>query len=591
MSGRIRVLPAAVSAKVAAGEVIERPAAALKELIENSMDANAGDIRVRICDGGADLLEVRDDGEGMSADDIPRALLRHATSKITCEKDFTEIRTFGFRGEALASLAAVSELSVASRTADAAHGHILAPGEDKPRPHPMAPGTIISARAMFADFPGRRRFLRAPSTEAAHCANATLVAALSAPQTAFDLNINGRARLSLAPGQTPEERLTALFPKLQDAVREIAESAGALSLTGFVFSPHSGAGGKNAGQFLYVNGRFCRDRLLRRAASDAMRTMAHGGEPGYALFLTLPPTMVDVNIHPAKLEVRFMEPRAVFEFVRRGVAKAFAAPLGTPLGTESLPAPPPPNASREEQNSPAPTFRDTRANAPHAPYTPHMPVAAAMDTWRKMFADAPPAPPSALFGERPLGRAIGQLHDIYIIAENKEGLVVIDMHAAHERILYEELKSAYDGGRPSMQRLLMPVQAALSPLQAAALAEHGGELPGVSATLRDAHTAEISEVAALVADKCDPAMLLTETLDSIAESANRDETEILRDKALSSVACHAAVRANRRLSPEEMNALLRKMEETERSGACNHGRPCWQQIDRDYFDRIFRRGR
>ena len=280
---RIKTLPPVVAGKVAAGEVIERPAAALKELIENSLDARAEDLRIRIEEGGAALLEVQDDGEGIVAEDLPRALLRHATSKIETEEDFTEVRTFGFRGEALASLAAVSELSVASRPPDAAHGHIFSPGMRAPRPQPMAPGTLVSARAMFADFPGRRRFLRAPTTEAAHCANAVTVAALGAPQTAFSFQINGRTRLSLQPAETRAARLAEVFPKLRDATRAVGESAGALSLEGEIFSPHLGATGKTIGQFFYVNGRFVRARLLRRAVSDALRGMAHDGEPGYAL--------------------------------------------------------------------------------------------------------------------------------------------------------------------------------------------------------------------------------------------------------------------------------------------------------------------
>ncbi|MGI9298151.1 MAG: DNA mismatch repair endonuclease MutL [Gammaproteobacteria bacterium] len=611
MSGRrILPLPPVVAGKVAAGEVIERPSAALKELIENSLDAGAADLRADIEEGGAALLEVRDDGEGIVAEDLPRALMRQATSKIATEEDFTEVRTFGFRGEALASLAAVSEMSLASRTADAAHGHIFFPGNGadgarndtretaSPRPHPMARGTIVSARAMFADFPGRRRFLRAPATEAAHCVNTVTIAALGAPRTAFTFTVNGRTRLSLPSVETRAARLAEMFPKLRDATRAVAESAGALSLEGEIFSPHLGATGKSIGQFFYVNGRFVRDRLLRRAVSDALRGMSHHGEPGYALFLNLPSAAVDVNMHPAKLEVRFMEPRAIFEFIRRAIGKAFAAPLGAPLGTETLPPPAAPQRIRTRlppetalsQDFPQPMLSAPASeNAGNAAQS-SVSHAAAEETWRRMFGDIPSVAKPPLFGDAPLGRALGQLHDIYIIAENGGGLVVVDMHAAHERILYEELKSAFNRGRPAMQRLLSPARAALSPLQAAALAEHGGDLPGLVAYSRDAHTAEIGEVAALIARRCDPAALLTEMLDAVAEAAAENQAETLRDAALSSIACHAAVRANRRLSLEEMNALLRRMEETERSGVCNHGRPCWQQIERDYFDRIFRRG-
>ena len=418
MRRRIKTLAPAVAGKVAAGEVIERPASALKELMENALDARAENIRIRIRDGGAALLEVQDDGEGIVSEDLPYALMRHATSKIASEEDFCKVSTFGFRGEALASLAAVSEFSLASRTANSPHGAIFSPGMNAPRPHPMASGTIVSARALFADFPGRRRFLRSPATETAHCANAATIAALCAPQTAFNFNVNGRDRLTLPPKQTPQERLTELFPKLQDNVREVAENAGALSLSGAIFAPRLGATARSIGQFFYVNDRFVRDRLLRRAVSDALRGMAHDGEPGYALFLRLPPAAVDVNMHPAKLEVRFMEPRAIFEFVRRGAAKAMSAPLGEPLNAETLPASLPPAADSKSPASPS-----NPAPALHSP--PSSASAAAAETWRQMFGDmyAPPSSSessSSLFGDAPLGRAIGQLHDIYIIAENKK---------------------------------------------------------------------------------------------------------------------------------------------------------------------------
>ena len=607
MSGarRIKTLPPAVAGKVAAGEVIERPAAALKELIENSLDAGARAVDIAIEEGGAGLLRVGDDGAGIVAEDLPRALMRHATSKIETEADFTEVRTFGFRGEALASLAAVSELLIYSRPHGAAHGYVYGPDMKEPRPEAMPFGTVVESRGMFANFPGRRRFLRAPATEAAHCFSAAITAALSAPPTAFRYSANGRPRLDLPAADSREARLEAVFPRLKDNMLPVREESGAFSVGGCVFAPRLGATGKSIGQFFYVNGRFVRDRLLKRAVSDSLRGMAHDGEPGYALFLDLPPAMVDANIHPAKLEVRFIEPRAVFEFIRRAAGKALAAPLGAPLGGEGLPAAARSSFSGNESGG---AVLGKRTGAAHGEkggretgggFTPpSAPSRSSVETWRQMFDAAaepvlPAAPPPSadLFGGAPLGRALGQLHDIYIIAENGSGLVVVDMHAAHERILYEELKTAFDGKPPAMQRLLTPSEAALSPLQAAALAEHGGELPGLSARPSGDRTAEITEIASLVAGRCDPEKLLVEMLDAAAAAASEDHVTALRDAALSAMACHAAVRANSRLSLDEMNALLRKMEETERSGACNHGRPCWQQIERGYFDRIFRRGR
>lgn len=627
MTKRIVQLPAAVANQIAAGEVIERPAAALKELLENALDAAACNITFEIKGGGADLLCVIDDGEGIAADDLPKALLPHATSKIRSAEDLASVATFGFRGEALASLASVAGLDIASRRADDEHGYVFAAGMKTAKPQAMAKGTTITARGMFADIPARRRFLRAAPTETGHCIAAFHRAALASPKTGFAAIVNDKKRQTLASGQTLKERLAALFPMLHlnDAIG-IDEEAAGMRLFGEIFAPSQGATAKTAGQFFYVNGRFVRDRLLRRAVSDALRLMSHDGEPGYALFLTVPAQTVDVNVHPAKLEVRFVNPQAVFHFVRRAAGKALSAPLGAPVRT-----PPPMNDWQAQQ--PASPF----SSSPHSPFSSHSSPrgggggfggayspppqhspGAAEDAWRHAF-DGPPPPlqapaegqgesPAALLpdDDKPLGRALGQIHDIYIVAENSIGLVVVDMHAAHERVLYEKLKSASDGKSLQMQPLLAPERVALSPTQAAVLSEHGGDLPGLTARLiggDDASSsltkpamAEVNAVAALIAGRADPGLLLVEVLEGAAEFGFGDAAldgavKLIRDKALSLVACHAAVRANRKLSREEMNALLRQMEETERSGACNHGRPCWQQIDRAFFDKIFHRGR
>ncbi|MGU9951431.1 MAG: DNA mismatch repair endonuclease MutL [Gammaproteobacteria bacterium WSBS_2016_MAG_OTU1] len=614
-----------IAGKVAAGEVIERPAAALKELIENSLDAGATRVETEIDGGGCDLLQVQDNGEGIVEQDLPAALMRHATSKIETEAEFSSINTFGFRGEALASLAAVSDFSLCSRTPDSTHGYMFSPSMQTPRPHPMACGTIITARTIFANFPARRRFLRTETTEAAHCTDAIIAAALSAPTVAFSYTVNKRKRLHYPPSDF-STRLVDVFPRVQDNTIPIEEVGEVLSLQGAVFAPRLGASGKSIGQFFYVNGRFVRDRLLRRAATEAFRGMAHDGEPGYVLFLQIPPQVVDVNAHPAKLEVRFIEPRAIFEFVRRSIGKCLSTPLGTPLGANNIPMHSPPIAAVTSPPSSQPY--SPPISPPHSPppsstnvsstdsFTPNIKASdnslnspavninqnntsdakASITSWQQMFGgikkeDTTAAPSTALFGEEPLGRALGQLHDIYIIAENSDGLVVVDMHAAHERILYEELKTLFSESAPPMQPLLTVLHAPLSPLQAAALAEHGDELPGIRATLIDEYTAVVSEISSFIASRCNPSQLLVEMLDAVATATSNEQTTVLRDAALSSMACHAAVRANCRLSLTEMNALLRRMELTERSGACNHGRPCWQQIDRSYFDSIFRRGR
>jgi DNA mismatch repair protein MutL len=592
MKQRIKQLSPEVANQVAAGEVIERPAAALKELIENSLDADATSIEIIIVGGGADMLEVQDDGIGIVVDDLPRTLFRHATSKIETVEDFLSINTYGFRGEALASLAAVSDFSIASRAADDDHGYIFSPAIVSPRPQPMAVGTIVTARGLFANLPARRRFLRTASTEGAHCANTAIIAALAAYTTAFKVTSNGRERLNLPVATDGGERLEKLFPRLQGYTLPVHDAASALTLNGHVFSPTLGATGKSIGQFLYVNGRFVRDRLLRRAVSDALRSMSHDGEPGYALFLTLPTEAVDVNTHPAKLEVRFIEPRAVFEFVRRAVDKALAIPLGVPLSA-------PNNNSRATTitQSATPFSTASTLSTTRLPTTPQPQAGSnkeAVEAWRRMFNEAkiaaPALPTTALFGEEPLGRALGQLHNIYIIAENNNGLVVVDMHAAHERILYEDLKTAYDNGKLIMQPLLAPVCVPLSPVQAATLAEFAGVLVGITATPTDNDDGNVSAVASIIAGRADPATLLVEMLDAVSQDTAAGETRSARDSILSSAACHAAVRANHHLNIDERNALLRRMEITERSGSCNHGRPCWQQIERGYFDRIFRRG-
>ena len=623
MTSRILELPTSVAGRIAAGEVIERPAAALKELLENALDAGSGRIDAAIEKGGAGLLEVRDDGAGIVRDDLPLAFRRHATSKARALEDLDAIATLGFRGEALASLAAASRAELASRVSGEPHGWAFAPGDDSPRPIPMPPGTRITARELFAELPARRRFLRTAQTESAHCVVAVQRAALSAHPVAFSLSVEGKPRLQLPAADNEVRRLTALFPVLRERTLAVDESAGPFRLTGAVFSPTLGATAKSVGQFFFINGRFVRDRILKRAASDSLRDLSHDGEPGWALFLTMPPAAVDANAHPAKTEVRFAEPGAVFEFVRRAVGKAMAKPLGAPLRDDSLAAvaatgSPFPQTESRSQTSPArfsrspdsPQFKLSReAEGGDIPRR-------SAEAWRRMFAgagdfaspfpgddsnfgpdsgsdsDSQPAPlPSE--DDEPLGRAIGMMHDIYIVAENRAGLVVIDMHAAHERILYEELKRACDAGRTRAQPLLSPERAPLSPVQAATLRENAETLAaiGIEARLTGDDEGEISATPLSVSGRADPAKLLAETLDDLAEFGASERATIVRDRALSTVACHAAVRANTRLSPDEMNALLRRMEQTERSGSCNHGRPCWQQIDRAYFDKMFRRGR
>ena len=605
---RIETLSPPVADLVAAGEVIERPAAALKELIENAVDAGAAKIDVAIEEGGIKKIEVADDGCGIRPEDLPRAAARHATSKMRVAADLVAIATLGFRGEALASLrAAAAELTIVSRPRGASDGAAIGWPGGIARPLAAPFGAKITARDLFAAVPARRRFLRRPATEAAHCRMALMRVALAEPTVAFSYSVDGRRVFDLPPGDI-DSRLTALFGDVVRGAIPIDEEAGGISLRGRVFSPRLGATAKSAGQFFYVNGRFVRDKFLRRALLDALRGMAHEGEPGCVLFFSLPPQAVDVNAHPAKTEVRFLESSTVFQFVRNALSKSFAKPLGAPIDddpfarapVESIPVAAPVAGAWSPRRPPDSGLSDPRLRA------------AALDNWLRLggqgggeadnlfdpaaaaAAAAPtagePPPPLPSLGEEPLGRALAQLHGVYILAANRDGLVVVDMHAAHERVLYEKLKARDRAG--AAQSLLTPARAAVSPLQFAVFTRHQSALAESGLTARAAGEGEIEieSAPAALAAVVDPAALLVETLDELSVFGDSALAQIAREKILSSMACHAAARANRQLSLDEMNALLREMERTERSGSCNHGRPCWQMIPLRYFDRRFHRG-
>ena len=595
---RITALPPALAAQIAAGEVIERPATALKELLENSLDAGATRISIAIREGGTAQLTLSDNGSGIIAEDLPLTVQRHATSKISTAADLTELRSFGFRGEALASLAAVADLSIASRTADARHGWEYHHRDASITPCPMACGTEVCVRQLFADIPARRRFLRSAATEAGHCTAAVEQAALGTVKVAFSYDINDRRRLSLLPAADLTGRLVQLFPPLADNLLPVAEEAGGLSLRGCIFAPALVTSGKRFGQFFYVNGRIVRDRLLRRAVLDSLRGLVHDSAPGYALFLDIAPARLDVNVHPAKLEVRFNDPGSVFQFIRHALDKALATPLTLPIHA------PLPHSSAATHSGEPPAIATAAEPTPGwlaaAPPATRPPAGSGISGWRQLFSDLPPPQPAAestrpaadRMTEQPLGQALGQLHDIYIIAENRTGLVIIDMHAAHERLLYERLKNAADNNQQQFQPFLQPLRVTLTDIQADTLQRCEQRLVGIRAHLTDdGKAADITAVSTLIAGKVEPVVLLLDLLHELADTGHGSSDRVSRDRLLSSIACHSAVRANRQLTLAEMNALLRQMEITERSGTCNHGRPCWQQIERQYFDRLFKRGK
>lgn len=608
MPPRIAALDQSVIRLIAAGEVIQRPAAALKELIENCIDAAATQIDIQIQDGGIESICVQDNGCGIAAQDLPLALLRHATSKIAVQDDLSQITTLGFRGEALYSLAAVSDLTIASRTADADSGWEYA-GDGKhahsPRPKVMPPGTSIRAAHLFSAVPARRRFLRQPATEAAQCIEVAKRAAVAVPAAGVCLHTNGREKFNLRAGMTLQQRIIALHPQLANNLLAVDATHEGLHASGFIFAPAL-ANSRRFGQWVYVNGRAVRDRSIHRALSVALREVAHEGEPGYVLFLQLPPAQVETNIHPAKLEVRFRESRAVFQFLQYAVRQTLAAPLSLPIRDSMQPLPPPAagsdstawHASERQPAFAMPTSAATATaqDAVHAWQTMFGGASSAAGSsapMPAMFPDSAPASAPAADSPWPLGRALGQIHDIFILAENAEGLVVVDMHAAHERILYEELKTQHDADtRLPMQTLLAPIQVPLSTQQAATLRAHADDLCGISAHAdATADTATITAIAATISNRAEPVSLLIEILDDLAQDGSGEAARTRHWQVLSTIACHAAVRANDRLSIDEMNELLRQMERTEFSGTCNHGRPCWQVIPRNYFDHLFRRGR
>jgi DNA mismatch repair protein MutL len=570
----IRVLPDSLVSQIAAGEVVERPASALKELLENSIDAGAREISVRLAGGGASLIEVADDGPGIAREDLALALARHATSKIASLEDLERVASLGFRGEALASIAAVSRLVLASRRPQDRHGwSVSASGGAVSEPVPAAvpPGTQVVVRDLYFNTPARRRFLKSPATELAHCEEAFRRIALSRPELAFRLEHEGRTRAKL-PAQALHERIGALLgEEFRAGSLALEESSAGLRLYGAVAAPAQ-AGARREEQYFFVNGRFVRDRLaahaIRQAYADVLH---HERHPAYALFLELDPGRVDVNVHPAKTEVRFRDPRAVHQFLFHAVSRALSAP-----------------AAHAAARTPAPA-----APASAGAHQAAIALAEPLAHYERLFGAEPARPaPVPESGEAPLGYALAQLAGIYVLAQNRHGLVIVDMHAAHERIVYEKLKAALDAASVPAQPLLVPLEVRASALEVAAASEHAAVLRalGFEVVPDGARALLVRALPAPLAD-ADAASLLREVLRELSEyGAARVLTE-RRNELLAAMACHAAVRANRSLTVAEMNALLREMEATERSGQCNHGRPTWRQISFAELDRLFMRGR
>ncbi len=602
----IRQLPDVLINQIAAGEVVERPASVVKELVENALDAGARRIDIDLEEGGVRLIRIRDDGGGIPADELPLAIARHATSKIGSLDDLEAVATLGFRGEALPSIASVSRFSMTSRRADDAHGAMLQVdgghvGAVLPSPHPQ--GTTVEIRDLFYNVPARRKFLRAERTEMGHIEEWLRALALVRPDVELRVSHNGKPSRrykgedELFSGARLGETLGQDFA---DAALRVEHAAAGLMLQGWIAKPTYSRASADQ-QYVYVNGRSIRDRSIAHAVRQAYAdVLFHGRQPAYVLFLELDPTRVDVNVHPAKHEVRFRDARLIHDFVYRTLHEALAETrAGTATGIDALQAvqtqasggatTPFPSWSRPmPQSNLALRVDETRAGYAGLYARPAWDASAMPAT----AAETPPLPSHDDTLVPPLGYAVAQLHGIYILSEAADGMIVVDMHAAHERIGYEKLKTAHDGEGVRMQPLLVPQTVAVSEREAdvaeaesATLAELGFEVSrsGPQSLL-------LRSVPALLAHG-DSDALLRDVLADLREHGDSRRVRDARDELLSTMACHGAVRANRRLTVPEMNALLRQMENTERSGQCNHGRPTWAHFPLADIDRWFLRGR
>ncbi len=618
----IRLLPDLLINQIAAGEVIERPAAALKELLENSLDAGATDVVVHLEGGGIKLLRVRDNGSGISQDELPFALMRHATSKITSLEDLQRVASMGFRGEALASMAAVAHVVLTSRSANSVHAwqiQAVDGSHSDAAPAAHALGTSVEMRELYFNTPARRKFLKSEATEFAYCEETFKRIALSRPDVAFSLQHNNRVVWQLpSPGATrhpaprfalPEGegqgvssplprgersegpglgervRIEALLGKefTQSAVPVSRQAAG-LSLVGMASLPAYSKATREA-QYFFVNGRFIRDKVVAHAIRQAYQDILHHQRhPAFVLFLNLPPELVDVNVHPAKSEVRFRESQAIHQFVFHTLQQVLSAPVSMVDNAPNMPHQPAPSSYMQQP------MRLHIAAQPLAFYDALFGKQRTEDRGQK--TEIANRELEADTGIPPLGFALAQLSGIYILAQNSHGLVVVDMHAAHERIVYEKLKTALDQHQIPTQPLLIPVSFPADALdvatveeEQAALAQLGFDIAPLSPTT--------------LAVRAMPVMLKQ----AHAEAAARDVLHELREygatralterrnELLSTLACHSAVRANQSLTIAEMNYILREMERTERSGQCNHGRPTWFQMTITELDALFMRGK
>ncbi|ALK98814.1 DNA mismatch repair protein [Massilia sp. WF1] len=649
----IQQLPDQLISQIAAGEVVERPSAVVKELLENALDAGATQVTIRLEEGGVKRIAITDNGKGIPPEELPLALARHATSKIASLTDLENVNTLGFRGEALASIASVAAVSITSRTADAPHAwEIVGSHQGTVSPSSGAFGTTIDVQDLYFNTPARRKFLKSEQTEYGHCAEVVRRIALARPDVSFSLTHNGRTIDHWNVSEAAKRSAQILGNDFAEARLQLDEAAGPLRLHGYVGLP-TASKARADGQFFYVNGRFVRDKLLVHAVKAAYEDVLHGDRfPSYVLALELDPAMVDVNVHPSKIEVRFRDSRAVHQFVFHAVQRALAQTSATAHGN----APAPVSAAeitpsggslgnsagaswgggfgRDSGNGGTPAWRRPHEQtsfgsqlAPASPYASSFPagsrwdaassgggVAQRTENYGALFsapksgdaADGKPAPSGfemplpgapqpAHDDDFPLGFALAQLHGIYILAQNRKGLVLVDMHAAHERILYEQLKNALDaqagGEQMQVQQMLIPVTFFADAVEVGTAEENretlqslGFDIAAVSPT-----TLAVRAVPVLLKN-ADAQTLARDVLRDVREYGGSRVLIERRNELLGTLACHTAVRANRILSPQEMNALLRQMEATERADQCNHGRPTWVQLEIAALDKLFLRG-
>jgi len=596
----IRELPDELVSQIAAGEVVERPASVVRELLDNALDAGATEVTVRLIGGGVRAIVVEDDGQGIPAAELPLALRRHATSKIATLAELEGVVTMGFRGEALAAIASVAELAITSRAADAGHAQRIDARSGELAPAARSVGTTVEVRELFFSTPARRKFLKTENTELAHALEAVRRHALTRPDVGFAVWHDGKLqqqwRAASGPGAAQQRVREVLGEEFVANSRAVSVELGLMRIHGHAGTPDA-ARARADQQYLYVNGRYVRDKLLAHGVRSAYEDVLHGArQPCYALFIEIAPDSVDVNVHPTKIEVRFRNGREVHQALRHAVEAALAP---TQAGGA---------APALATSAPAAMFAST-FGAPWRRSEGPVQAGLALEQLAVLYAHERPAPWSVASADEalpapandaatvnpsewPLGRALAQIGGVYILAENAHGLVIVDMHAAHERVVYERLKASLAGIGIETQVLLVPLSFAATPLEVATAEAHADALRklGLDVSPLAANRLALRSLPSALADS-DGVDLVRGVLGELAQYDAASVVQRAQHELLSTMACHGAVRANRQLTLAEMNALLRDMERTDRSDQCNHGRPTWRQVTLRELDALFMRGR